>query len=127
MSIRYTCKDTQVQALLKIIKIQSMQSDTRSTTDLRSNKRSAAKRGINVELPSGVCVQTRKTNNNEYYRVAVNLFRLETKKFSQIYLHAGRVGDSIKLQDTLNRAIALRNASMELAASVTQINASKAV
>jgi hypothetical protein len=127
MAIRYNSKDTQINALLKIIKIQSMQPDTRSTTDLRCNKRSAPKRGINIELPSGVCVQTRKTNNNEYYRVTVNTFNLETMKFTQVELHGGRVDNPIKLQDTLNKAIAMRNASVELAASVTKLNASKAV
>lgn len=127
MSVRYTSKDTQVQALLKIIKIKSMQCDTRSTTELGSVKSGVTARGCGIDLPSGVCLQTRKINNNEYYRVVVNAFNLETKKFSQVHLHGGKVGHPTRLQEVINKAIAMRNASMELAASVTQLNGSKVV
>ena len=127
MSIRYDSKDSQIQALLKIIKIKSMQPDMRSTIDLKINKRSVTKNGINKTLPSGVCVLPRTINKNTYNRVVVNVFNLDKNRFIPVHLHAGRIDDHAKLQETINKAIAMRKASMELAASLTQINASKSV
>ena len=127
MSIRYDSKDTQVSALLKIIKIKAMQPDSRSSVDLKANKRNASKNGINKTLPSGVCVLPRTINNNVYNRVVVNVFNLDKNRFCPVHLHAGRVDDPIKLEQALNKAIAMRNAGMELAASVTRLNAPKVV
>lgn len=122
MSIRYDSKDTQVSALLKIIKIKAMQPDSRYTVDLKANKRSASKNGINKTLPSGVCVLPRTINNNVYNRVVVNVFNLDKNRFCPVHLHAGRVEDAVRLQETINRAVEMRKQSLALVASLVEIN-----
>lgn len=127
MMIRYSCKESQIQALLKLIVVKSLQQDTRATADLRANKRSAPKQGINIELPTGVCVVPRTINSNTYNRVVVNIFNLKKNKFTPVHIHAGRVGNEPKLQEALNKAIEMRKSSLALAASLTQVNAPKVV
>lgn len=127
MSIRYDSKESQIHALLKIIKVKSMQPDARVSVDLKINKRSSTKNGINKELPSGICVLPRKTNGHLYNRVVVNIFKEDKMRFVPLHLHAGRADDSVRLQEVISRAIELRKSSLALAASLTQTNASKGV
>ena len=127
MLLRYDSKHTQIAALLKLITIKNLQQDKRPTVELRAEEKRYKRKGINKSMPSGVFITSRKINNKEYWRVTVNLFCDVKNKFTQRQLHAGRIDDEDRLQETINKAIAMRNASMELAASLTQINASKAV
>lgn len=127
MSIRYTCKTTQVNALLKLIRIQSLQQDNRPTADLRTNKRAESKQGINKSLPSGISILPRRIRNIEYQKVAVNVFNPDTLRHKTLYLYAGKVGDDNKLNEALNKAIEMRRVSMELTTSLTQPNVPKIV
>lgn len=127
MMIRYRCKHSQVQALLKLTVIKNLQKDNKPTTVLRADEKRYGRHGINETMPSGVCVTTRTINGHRYHRIAVNVFCTEKNKFIAKHLHAGKVGDEKTLRDTIKRAIELRKSSLALTASLTQINAPKAV
>lgn len=127
MSIRYTCKESQIQAILKLIKIKNMQGDTRPTANLRLDAVRPRTQEQNKDLPPGVYIGIRKIGNKHYSRVIVRVFNTATLTFKSTFLHAGRVGDETKLQEALNKAIEMRKSSLALAASLTQVNAPKAV
>lgn len=127
MSIRYDSKETQVQAILKLIKIKNLQGDTRPTVNLRLNAMRPRTQEQNKDLPPGVYIGIRKIGNKHYNRVIVRLFNTATLTFKSTFLHAGRVGDEAKLQEALNKTIELRKGSLALAASLTQVNAPKVV
>jgi hypothetical protein len=115
MLIRYHDKESQLEALFKLIKIKLIQKDTRVTTELRYNKRSASKTGINLGLPSGVCLMKRNRNGYEHYRIIVSVLDKETMKFKAHHIHVGKTGDDAKLQECIKKAIELRNASIDFA------------
>jgi hypothetical protein len=127
MSIRYDSKESQVQAILKLIKIKNMQGDTRPTVNFRLDEVRERKVEQNKDLPPGVYVGVRRIGSNDYNRVIARVFNQATLGFKSVFLHAGKVGDQDKLQEAINKAMAMRSASMELAASLTQVNAPKVV
>lgn len=127
MMLRYYSKHTQIQALLKLISIKNMQQDSRPTVELRAEEKRYRRTGINESMPPGVCVTSRMIDGRTYRRVTVNVFCVVKNKFVQRQLHAGKGDDEQRLEETIKRALELRKSSLALAASLTQVNASKGV